>query len=478
MSRAAREAQAQAASQAVAQGAPAPRMARAPVLSTSFASGARPLPLALRADMEQRFGQDFASVRIATDRGADLAARGFGARAFTQGEQMNFAAGAMDTPLVAHELTHVLQQRQAGQAEIACAGTGLDKTVMSLRSEILAAPDADTRKPLVQQALALADPLAAALAKAINPQSADEEMAAEARSLLQLLGSALASKQEGQAAIELAGKTPDPEVQSRIVNDLALNSDASIAGQETFMSQLAPLAGQKVAAPGKAEQGRAWLAGNAPAIGKTLSTLDQRGLKGNKRESLALEKTEELMGGFMVTSDVDEKPDPTGNPASAKLRSDVTTHQIKADCDVYATVAARLLREQGWQTVGYMVLVPDEKDPKDDSKVRAGHAVSLSRKLADAADPSKGYLYLGTSNTSLVELGGHGTPLANEDAAMQPLVDLLFDVYQKPKPAAYDIYYERADAKGAYKMALLDPKNLGLKAWRSASAKATAKAGP
>lgn len=462
MTRAAREAQANSAAESVLHGTAPPHFARAPALATPFIAGAAPLPAVLRADMEQRFGQDFSSVRIATDREADRVARGFGAQAVTQGEQIRFAGGALNTGLVAHELVHVLQQRQAGHAQIACAGTGLDKTVMDLRIAIDQAPDAEARKPLVQQALALGDQLAAALATATNTQSPDEEMAAEARSLFLMLGSVMASKGEERAAIELAGKTPDPEVQSSIVNGLA--SVESIEGQQAVMSQIAPLGGEKVAAPGKPEQGRQWLASNAPAIGKNLAAMDKRGLTGRRRKSMALEKTEQLMAGFMTDSKEDEKPDPTGNPTGKSLRTDDTTHQIKADCDVYATVAARLLREQGWQTVGYMVIVPNEKDPKNPTQDRAAHAVSLARK----PDPAgKGNLYVGSSNKTLRELGGEGSVLKDDAAAMQPLVDLMFEVYGSPLPADYDIYYEPAGKGGAYDMRLLDPKNNGLTPWRS-----------
>ena len=84
-----------------------------------------PLAEDLRRDMEARFGHDFASVRIHTDaEAADLAAK-LGARAFTVGRDVFFAAGeyAPQTDagreLLAHELTHVVQQ-----------GGGAARTVM------------------------------------------------------------------------------------------------------------------------------------------------------------------------------------------------------------------------------------------------------------------------------------------------------------------------------------------------------------
>jgi hypothetical protein len=83
-------------------------------------SGA-PLPTTVRQHMEPRFGHDFSDVRIhANSRAAELA-RAVNARAFTIGRNVVFASGeyAPDSSgssrhLLAHELTHVIQQGQAG----------------------------------------------------------------------------------------------------------------------------------------------------------------------------------------------------------------------------------------------------------------------------------------------------------------------------------------------------------------------------
>ncbi|MEP6587267.1 MAG: DUF4157 domain-containing protein [Polaromonas sp.] len=78
------------------------------------ARGGTPLPDGLRAWFEPRFGQDFANVRIHQDAAA---ARAVQARAYTAGSHIVFDTGeyAPGTPegkrLLAHELTHVVQQR-------------------------------------------------------------------------------------------------------------------------------------------------------------------------------------------------------------------------------------------------------------------------------------------------------------------------------------------------------------------------------
>jgi hypothetical protein len=76
----------------------------------------RRLPAPARSFFENRFGQDFGSVRIHTGGGAAALAQSVGARAFTTGSDVVFGAGeyAPETMsgrrLLAHELTHVVQQ--------------------------------------------------------------------------------------------------------------------------------------------------------------------------------------------------------------------------------------------------------------------------------------------------------------------------------------------------------------------------------
>lgn len=89
-----------------------------------------PLPSNDRGFIESRFGQDFGDVRIHEDSGAGVAARELKAQAFTAGRDIYFAPGRFQpqTPegqkLLAHELTHVVQQRSGMVAP------GMTKTVI------------------------------------------------------------------------------------------------------------------------------------------------------------------------------------------------------------------------------------------------------------------------------------------------------------------------------------------------------------
>jgi hypothetical protein len=86
----------------------------------SLEGGGQPLPTAIRQYMEPRFGHNFSSVRIHTDRRASDMAGLANARAFTSGRNVVFASGEYapsgsveSLRLLAHELTHVVQQGQA-----------------------------------------------------------------------------------------------------------------------------------------------------------------------------------------------------------------------------------------------------------------------------------------------------------------------------------------------------------------------------
>jgi hypothetical protein len=63
-----------------------------------------------RADMERAFGQDFGTVTVSFGAHGDMGE--LGARGVTQGEHITFADTSPDRELVAHELTHIVQQRQ------------------------------------------------------------------------------------------------------------------------------------------------------------------------------------------------------------------------------------------------------------------------------------------------------------------------------------------------------------------------------
>ncbi|MEO6092098.1 MAG: DUF4157 domain-containing protein [Novosphingobium sp.] len=86
--------------------------------------GGRALPDETHRFMQKRFGADFSGVRVHTDGRAQNLATRLGANAFTYGRDIFFNAGQFQPDneagmeLIAHELTHTIQQREVVQREI------------------------------------------------------------------------------------------------------------------------------------------------------------------------------------------------------------------------------------------------------------------------------------------------------------------------------------------------------------------------
>ena len=97
-------------------------------VSAALAGSGSPLNPALRQDMERRFGHDFSRVRVHTDSVADQSADEVNALAYTVGRNIVFGAGrfAPETQegrrLLAHELTHVVQQGSSASNSHPIAG--------------------------------------------------------------------------------------------------------------------------------------------------------------------------------------------------------------------------------------------------------------------------------------------------------------------------------------------------------------------
>lgn len=84
-----------------------------------------PLPAKSRSFFESRFKADFSSVRVHTSANANRLSHDINAKAFARGKDIYFSPGALDTTsapgksLLAHELTHVVQQGHAPPAPAA-----------------------------------------------------------------------------------------------------------------------------------------------------------------------------------------------------------------------------------------------------------------------------------------------------------------------------------------------------------------------
>jgi predicted secreted Zn-dependent protease len=88
-----------------------------PIVHQVLNSPGQPLDSATRAFMESHFGHDFSQVRVHTDAKAAESAQAVNALAYTLGRDVVFGTGryvpatAAGKKILAHELTHVIQQR-------------------------------------------------------------------------------------------------------------------------------------------------------------------------------------------------------------------------------------------------------------------------------------------------------------------------------------------------------------------------------
>jgi len=119
---------------------------RSPVLDV-ISSGGEALEPGVRADMEGRMGHDFSGVRVHTDAAASASAQSVGAHAYTVGNNVVFQRDAYNPSsqagrtTLAHELTHVVQQR-SGAVDGTPAGGGVSISDPGDRFERAAADNA------------------------------------------------------------------------------------------------------------------------------------------------------------------------------------------------------------------------------------------------------------------------------------------------------------------------------------------------
>lgn len=142
-------------------------------------STGKPLDSATRAFMESRFGHDFNEVRVHTDVKAEKSARALNSLAYTVGRNIVFAreqyrpTAASGRQLLAHELTHVVQQRAApissviDRLTIDSSDSAAEREARSIGAEVLAgvAATSPVKTPIIASVpiISRADPQAVAV---------------------------------------------------------------------------------------------------------------------------------------------------------------------------------------------------------------------------------------------------------------------------------------------------------------------------
>jgi hypothetical protein len=116
-----------------------------PIVQDILRSPGQPLDPATRTFMELRFGHDFSRVRVHTDTLASTSARAVNALAYTVGQEVVFGSGQyapgtnVGRRLIAHELTHTLQQRPTMHAPMAigCSQDETEQQAKQVETEII-----------------------------------------------------------------------------------------------------------------------------------------------------------------------------------------------------------------------------------------------------------------------------------------------------------------------------------------------------
>lgn len=279
---------------------------------TSAVSG-RPLDPATRDFMESRFGHGFGDVHVHADTSAAESARAINARAYTVGSDITFGAGQYRPEtesgkrLLAHELTHVLQQRagqtdsavqKAGSLDSAAPSYTVDETISAVNFALSAA------------AGALADPnLDPARAEGIN------SLAAKLRSVVPRLEQTRGTDGEGLTLdfdADPKKNELNPGDSEKSVKELFGGFDWSTAGQ----SDLAP--GDKGATP----------VAQASALpgGLQVTPLPTPGVQRCEAVCIAVI----IIGGLLVAGCQGSGPAPGTTPCTPQQTTDISNHRTTA----------------------------------------------------------------------------------------------------------------------------------------------------
>jgi hypothetical protein len=149
---------------------------RSPVLDVVGRGGGRPLEARTRVQMERAIGADLSSVRVHDDAAASASAKAVQARAYTVGNDVVFRSGEYQPETrdgqrtLAHELTHVVQQRSgpvdgtpaAGGIRVSDPGDPFERAadenanrIVDQSSPVQRAPEEDELEDETVQALAV-----------------------------------------------------------------------------------------------------------------------------------------------------------------------------------------------------------------------------------------------------------------------------------------------------------------------------------
>ncbi|MCL6292747.1 DUF4157 domain-containing protein [Streptomyces sp. ATCC51928] len=149
-----------------------------------ISSGGSALDTDTRTDMESRMGADFSDVRVHHDSAAHESAKGVGAHAYTVGNNVVFQRDAYDPgspqgrTTLAHELTHVIQQRNGpvegteapGGIRVSDPSDRFEREAVANADRVLADPAPETAAPAASESAP-----ATASAPAVQREATEDE---------------------------------------------------------------------------------------------------------------------------------------------------------------------------------------------------------------------------------------------------------------------------------------------------------------
>lgn len=214
----------------------------------SLRGGGEPLADSTREFFESRMGQDFSGVRVHTDAAAADTARALNARAFTTGQDIVFAPGQFSPQtgegksLLAHELTHVVQQA-AGPVAGTPAGGGVslsdptdpfEQAASRAAEQVMRqAPEEDEEEAPPVQLKPAAPVQAATFVRRQDAASLRSEAAGE---LISKHTSFLGDLDEEGLGQELAGMLPANTIIVHQVFNMLSDSDTDDVAQEIVIA--------------------------------------------------------------------------------------------------------------------------------------------------------------------------------------------------------------------------------------------------
>ncbi|MBP6639813.1 MAG: DUF4157 domain-containing protein, partial [Bacteroidia bacterium] len=199
-----------------------------------------PLPEPLKNEMEAGFGADFSNVKVHRDSASTTLNKDLKAKAFTHGEDVFFGQGQFDAgsnqgkELIAHELTHTIQQGAVGEkkAENKPAESPVEEMASTLTSgDAVSKPESKQVDPSGKQSGQVQPvdkelPVTELDPAELEQQSAQSE-GADAAAVVDQAGEGDA---EGEVVAGVAeGEIPDVETESEI--DMPSVEKQRVAGQ-------------------------------------------------------------------------------------------------------------------------------------------------------------------------------------------------------------------------------------------------------